>query len=297
MSEPAHDFSDIQLAVIGGSGFYAMPGLEEVQKMQIETPYGLPSAPIISGKLLDQRIVFLARHGENHQLLPSEIPQQANIWALKSLGVDRIIAVSAVGSLRQDYKPEDLVVPDQLIDRTSGNRPASFFGNGIVAHVSMAEPFCKVLREDIIEAITATKENSHNTGTYICIEGPAFGTIAESHLYQKWGASLVGMTGLPEAKLAREAEICYGMLAMVTDYDCWQEGKQPVEANTVAEVLLSNVKKSQKVVDELIAKPYKPRKCSCKNSLDNALITNMDSLDPETKKRLLPLLKNKVEDK
>ena len=297
MSEPAHDFSDIQLAVIGGSGFYAMPGLEEVQKMQIETPYGLPSAPIISGKLLDQRIVFLARHGDNHQLLPSEIPQQANIWALKSLGVDRIIAVSAVGSLRQDYKPEDLVVPDQLIDRTSGNRPASFFGNGIVAHVSMAEPFCRVLREDIIEAITAAKENSHNTGTYICIEGPAFGTIAESHLYQNWGASLVGMTGLPEAKLAREAEICYGMLAMVTDYDCWQEGKQPVEASTVAEVLLSNVKKSQRVVDELIAKPYEPRNCSCKNSLDNALITNIDSLDPETKKRLLPLLKNKIGDK
>ena len=297
MSEPAHDFSDIRLAVIGGSGFYTMPGLEEIQELRIETPYGLPSAPIISGKLLDQRIVFLARHGENHQLLPSEIPQQANIWALKSIGVERIIAVSAVGSLRKDYSPEDLVVPDQLIDRTSGNRPATFFGNGIVAHVSMAEPFCGVLREDIIEAITTAQENSHNAGTYICIEGPTFGTIAESHLFQKWGASLVGMTALPESKLAREAEICYGMLAMVTDYDCWQEGQQPVEAKTVAKVLLSNFKKSQKVVNELVLQPYKSRECSCKNSLDNALITNMDSIDPETKKRLLPLLKNKDGDK
>ena len=297
MSEPAHDFSDIRLAVIGGSGFYTMPGLEEIQELRIETPYGLPSAPIISGKLLDQRIVFLARHGENHQLLPSEIPQQANIWALKSIGVERIIAVSAVGSLRRDYIPEDFVVPDQLIDRTSGNRPATFFGNGIVAHVSMAEPFCKVLREDIMEAITTSKENSHNTGTYICIEGPTFGTIAESHLFQKWGASIVGMTGLPEAKLAREAEICYGMLAMVTDYDCWQEGQQPVEANTVAKVLVSNVKKSQKVVNELVLQPYKPRNCSCKNSLDNALITNINSINTETKKRLLPLLKNKDGDK
>ena len=297
MSEPADDFSDIRLAVIGGSGFYTMPGLEEIQEVRIETPYGLPSAPIISGKLLDQRIVFLARHGENHQLLPSEIPQQANIWALKSIGVERIIAVSAVGSLRKDYNPKDLVVPDQLIDRTSGNRPATFFGNGIVAHVSMAEPFCKVLREDLIEAITTAQENSHNAGTYICIEGPTFGTIAESHLFQKWGASIVGMTGLPEAKLAREAESCYGMLAMVTDYDCWQEGQQPVEANTVAKVLVSNVKKSQKVVNELVLQPYKPRNCSCKNSLDNALITNINSINPETKKRLLPLLKNKDGDK
>jgi len=294
MNESKNPSTPIHLAIIGGSGFYDMPGIENVQELQIKTPYGLPSDLIISGNLLNRKIIFLARHGKKHQLLPSEIPQLANIWALKSLGVERILAVSAVGSLRENYKPNDLIVPNQLIDRTTGQRTSTFFGNGVVAHVSMAEPFCNTLRKDIIAAIATTKESSHNDGTYICIEGPSFGTIAESRLYQSWGASLVGMTGLPEAKLAREAGICYGMLAMVTDYDSWQEGKHPVDASTIISVLQSNVKKSQKVIMALVEVLDKQYNCGCKNSLDNALITSMKSLDQETKKRLQPLLQNQL---
>ncbi|MEO6398907.1 MAG: MTAP family purine nucleoside phosphorylase, partial [Tepidiformaceae bacterium] len=195
----------IALAVLGGSGFYEMPGLQAVEEFLPETPFGPPSGTIRVGMLADTRVAFLARHGPNHALLPSEIPQQANIWALKSLGVPRILAVSAVGSLREDYRPGDMVVPDQLIDRTNGGRASTFFGQGVVAHASFGEPFCPELRQAASEAALATGTSTHSGGAYLCIEGPAFGTRAESEVYRQWGASVVGMTALPEAKLAREA--------------------------------------------------------------------------------------------
>ncbi len=209
----------IPLAVIGGSGFYDMPGLDSVEEVELETPYGQPSDAIRIGTIAGTRVAFLARHGRGHRLLPSELPQRANFWALKGLGVERVLSVSAVGSLREDYAPGHLVTPDQLIDRTNGVRPATFFGQGVVAHIAFADPFCPAMRLAVGTAATAAGATVHASGTYVVIEGPAFGTRAEGELQRGWGASIVGMTALPEAKLAREAELCYTTLAAVTDYD------------------------------------------------------------------------------
>ncbi len=283
----------IDFAVLGGSGFYSMPRLLDVAEVRVETPFGDPSDAIRVGTLEGRRVAFLARHGRHHTLLPSEIPQRANFWALKSLGVRRVLAVSAVGSLREDYRPGELTIPDQLIDRTRGERSATFFGEGIVAHVGFGEPFCESLRSALGIAANGAGVAAHSGGSYVVIEGPAFGTRAESEVYRSWGASLVGMTALPEAKLAREAELCYAMLAAVTDYDSWHAGYDAVTATTVFEVLSANVRASQEVVRQLALAQLRTD-CACGTTLDSALVTPPDRIATEARARLKPILARRL---
>jgi 5'-methylthioadenosine phosphorylase len=239
-------------------------------------------------------VAFLARHGRSHSLLPSEIPQRANFWALKKLGVQRVLAISAVGSLRADYRPGDIAVPDQLVDRTRGQRPATFFGDGVVAHVAFSDPFCPKLAHALGEAATVAGLRSHAGGTYVVIEGPAFGTRAESELYRSWGMSVVGMTALPEAKLAREAELCYALLAAVTDYDAWHADHEAVDAATVFAVLQRNVAAGHRVVRALMADlPAGP--CACHTALDSALVTPPDAIPRAARERLAPILARRLE--
>jgi 5'-methylthioadenosine phosphorylase len=280
----------VELAVIGGSGFYEMPGLERVDAVRVDTPFGPTSDAIRTGVLGGASVAFVARHGRHHTLLPSELPQRANFWALKSLGVKRVLAVSAVGSLREDYPPGEMVIPDQLIDRTRGQRAATFFGDGVVAHVAFGDPYCAALRAAVRGAATRAGAGGHDGGTYIVIEGPAFGTRAESELYRQWGASVVGMTALPEAKLAREAELCYATLAAVTDYDAWHSEHEAVDAATVFAVLRRNVEVSREVVRQLVAGLGSLEPCSCANALDAALVTPADAIPAAARDRLAPIL-------
>ncbi len=283
----------IPLAVIGGSGFYEMPGLTDIEEVAIETPFGPPSDVIHIGTLEGARVAFLARHGRGHRLLPSELPQRANFWALKSLGVERVLGVSAVGSLRQDYRPGHVVVPHQLIDRTHG-RPATFFGNGVVAHISFAEPFCPAMRHALREAAEGAGAIVHRDGVYVVMEGPAFSTRAESELHRAWRADLIGMTALPEAKLAREAELCYATLAAVTDFDTWHDAHESVDAALVFETLRKNVAVSQEAVRHL-AKALPARDtCGCASALDAALVTEPDSISEENRERLHPILTRRL---
>lgn len=284
----------IALAVLGGSGFYEMPGLESVEELSPETPFGPPSDTIRVGTLAGVRVAFLARHGRGHTLLPSEIPQRANIWALKSLGVERVIGVSAVGSLRRDYRPGDIVVPDQLIDRTRGSRAGTFFGGGVVAHVGFAEPFCPALRTACRESASAAGAPAHDGGAYVCIEGPAFGTRAESELYRQWGASIVGMTALPEAKLAREAELCYATLAAVTDFDSWHEEHEAVDAKSVFEVLKANVDAGREAIRLLVGRLAALEPCNCRTTLDAALVTARSAIAEDSRQRLEPILRRRL---
>ncbi|HEY5477348.1 MAG TPA: S-methyl-5'-thioadenosine phosphorylase [Tepidiformaceae bacterium] len=284
----------IELAVLGGSGFYEIPGLLISDELVIDTPFGATSDAIRVGTLDGVRVAFLARHGRNHSLLPSEIPQRANFWAFKSLGVRRVVGVSAVGSLRQDYAPGQMVTPDQIMDRTRGARPATFFGEGVVAHASLAEPFCPALRSSAMAAGRAAGAEVHPDGSYVVIEGPAFGTRAESELYRAWGASIVGMTALPEAKLAREAELCYAILASVTDYDAWHIGEEPVDATTVLDVLRHNVVVSQNAIRQLV-RNLPADNCSCGTALNAALVTPLAAIDAATRTRLAPILKRRLE--
>ncbi|MGH2632197.1 MAG: S-methyl-5'-thioadenosine phosphorylase [Tepidiformaceae bacterium] len=284
----------IELAILGGSGFYEMPGLGDVEERAVETPFGAPSDSIRIGMLEGRRVAFLARHGRQHSILPGELPQRANIWALKSLGVRTVLAVSAVGSLREDYAPGDMVVPDQLIDRTRGPRPATFFGQGVVAHVAFAEPFCSALRAAALQAATATGMPVHNGGSYVVIEGPAFGTRAESVLYRSWGASVVGMTAIPEAKLAREAELCYAVLAAVTDYDAWHADHDAVDAQAVFELLQQNAAAGREVVRQLVQALPLPGRCPCGTSLDAGLVTNPGAIDDASFERLRPILERRL---
>ena len=285
-----------RLAIVGGSGFYEMPGLTDTEDCTLETPFGPPSAAIRIGMLEGRRVAFLARHGRAHSLLPSELPQRANFWALKALGVERVLALSAVGSLREEYRPAEMVVPDQLIDRTRGSRPATFFGDGVVAHVAFAQPFCAQLRRLAKGASRAAGVVTHEGGSYVVIEGPAFGTLAESHLYRSWGASIVGMTALPEAKLAREAELCYAVLAAVTDYDAWHSEHEAVDASTVFEVLTANVAAGQEAVRNLVRTLPEERNCECGRALDAALVTPIASIPPAARERLRPILARRLGD-
>ena len=280
---------------MGGSGFYAMTGLAGVEELSIETPFGAPSDTITVGSLDGQRVAFLARHGRGHRLLPSEIPQRANFWALKSLGVRRVLAVSAVGSLRENYQPREFAVPDQLIDRTRGDRASSFFGEGVVAHVAFAEPFCPALRASALAAARRGGVTAHDGGSYVVIEGPAFGTRAESELYRAWGASLVGMTALPEAKLAREAELCYAMLAAVTDYDAWHAEEAAVDAAIVFETLQANADLSREAVRRLTGLLPPEEACACDRTLDTALVTAPEAISAAARERLRPLLARRVQ--
>ncbi|HWQ27825.1 MAG TPA: S-methyl-5'-thioadenosine phosphorylase [Dehalococcoidia bacterium] len=278
-----------KLAIIGGSGFYRMDGLEDITEVRVSTPFGDPSDAIVIGTLEGVRTAFLPRHGVGHRILPGEVPAQANIWALKSLGVERIVSVSAAGSLRTDIEPLHMVVPDQLIDRTR-NRRSTFFGNGLVAHIAFDEPFCPQLREALAAAAEAAGAVVHRGGTFVVMEGPAFSTKAESLLYRSWNADLIGMTALPEAKLAREAEICYATLACITDYDTWHEGHARVSADLILANLRANVEASKRVVREVARRFPEARACACGDALATAIVTSLDIVPEETKRALGPII-------
>jgi len=278
-----------RVAVIGGSGFYDMEGLTELEEVRQSTPFGDPSDSIVLGTLEGERVAFLPRHGKGHRILPTEVPARANIYALKSLGVEFIISVSAVGSLREELPPLHLVVPDQIIDRTRA-RVSTFFGSGLVAHVAMADPYCPVLGEIVYESARDAGATVRRGGTLVVMEGPAFSTRAESCLYRSWGADLIGMTALPEAKLAREAEICYVTLASVTDYDTWYEAHAEVTAEMILDNLSRNVATCRRVVVNAVRRLPETRRCFCATALDNALVTPMRLVPDQTKKALAPII-------
>ena len=278
-----------RLAVIGGSGLYDFPELADRGEHDIETPFGRPSDSIVTGTVSGVEVAFLPRHGRGHRISPTHLPARANIYALKTLGVERILSVSAVGSLREELKPLDMVIPDQLIDRTRG-RPATFFEDGIVAHVAFADPFCPDLSGLLHEAAVARGMTSHFGGTYVVMEGPQFSTRAESELYRSWGASVIGMTGLPEAKLAREAEMCYATMALITDYDCWREDGESVSVEMVVANLLRNAEAAQGVIREVVAGLTPARGCGCGSALRDAIITAPDMVPRHTLERLSPIV-------
>ena len=282
-----------RIGVIGGSGLYEMPGLTNLEKITIVTPFGSPSDSIVVGKLEGISVAFLPRHGRGHRLNPTEVPVKANIYALKSLGVEQIISISAVGSLQEPIRPLDMVVPDQLIDWTRG-RASTFFENGIVAHVSFAEPFCPVMRALLVESIKETGNTVHDGGTYVVMEGPPFSTIAESKLYRSWGASIIGMTALPEAKLAREAEMCYATLACATDYDVWHNDHDSVTVDMVIANLMQNVATAQETLRRIVGRLPEHRDCGCATALTNAVITSPDAMTSSAKNRLKFLLGDRV---
>lgn len=277
------------IGVIGGSGLYEMDGLKHVRAVALKTPFGKPSDRYIKGKLGETEVVFLPRHGKGHRWLPTEVNFRANLFGMKKLGVERIISVSAVGSLQQKIAPGDLVVPDQFIDRTS-KRPSTFFGNGIVAHVSFADPFCKELSAQLVNAAREEGARVHTGGTYLCMEGPQFSTRAESKLYRSWGADVIGMTNLQEAKLAREAEICFGTLALATDYDCWNESAADVEIDHVLRILQQNVELAQRTIGRVIATLSDSRSCSCASALKDAIITEHSQIPKKIRADLKPII-------
>ncbi len=279
----------VQLAIIGGSGLYHMEHLQDIQEYDLDTPFGKPSAPIVIGTLEGMRLAFLARHGIGHTLTPSEVPYRANIYALKSLGVERIVSISACGSLREDYAPGHIVIPDQIFDNTRG-RIRSFFGEGLVAHISAADPYCPHLSDQLEQAVRAAGGTVHRGGTFVIIEGPRFSTKAESHLYRSWGMSIIGMTAAPEAFLAREAEICYATMAHVTDYDVWHVSEAPVTVEMVIRILNQNTHLAQEAIRHLVRAFQAERLCECGHALANALITQPDRIPLTTRRLLRPLI-------
>lgn len=277
------------LGIIGGTGLYDMEALEDRESVRVDTPFGPPSDDILTGVLAGSRLAFLPRHGRGHRLLPSELNSRANIWAFKKLGVDSMVSVSAVGSLREDIAPGDLVLPDQFIDRTWG-RESTFFGDGLVAHVAFGDPVCGQLSARVFAAAEAGSARVHRGGTYVCIQGPAFSTRAESRLFRSWGGDVVGMTNLPEARLAREAEFCFATLALVTDYDCWREEEAAVDAGSIMEVLAANAAVARDVVAR-VADSYDPGPgCDCQRVLDTALVSDRSMVPAETKEKLALLM-------
>jgi 5'-methylthioadenosine phosphorylase len=277
------------IGVIGGSGLYQMEGLKQVREVEVKTPFGKPSDKFITGKLGATELVFLPRHGKGHRWLPTEVNFRANIFAMKKLGVERIISVSAVGSLRENIAPGHVVVPDQFIDRTT-QRPSTFFGKGIVAHVSLADPVCKTLSEKLAAAAKDEGAVVHSGGTYLCMEGPQFSTKAESHMYRAWGADVIGMTNLQEAKLAREAEICFGTIALATDYDCWNETAGAVEIEHVLNVLAQNVELAQRTIRSVVGMLAEARSCACASALKDAIITDRRRIPKDVRARLRPII-------
>jgi 5'-methylthioadenosine phosphorylase len=274
-----------EIGIIGGSGLYAMPGLTQTEEVNVTTPFGPPSDAFVAGELEGRRVVFLARHGRGHHLLPSELNFRANIFAMKKLGVERILSVSAVGSLKEEHKPTDFVIPDQFIDRTY-HRESTFFGNGIVGHVSFGDPICSTVADAISKACSEVGVTGKPKGTYVCMEGPQFSTRAESNLYRSWGADVIGMTNLQEAKLAREAEICYATMAMVTDYDCWHQSHDSVTVDQIIAVLHQNSANAAKVVRAAVAAMPKDRDCACATALKFAILTDPAKVPPATIDRL-----------
>jgi 5'-methylthioadenosine phosphorylase len=281
--------TDIRIGVIGGSGLYEMDALTSREEVRVSTPFGDPSSPYIVGTLNDQRVAFLARHGQGHRLMPSELNFRANIFGFKTLGVDWILSASAVGSLQEEYRPLDIVIPDQFLDRTRG-RISTFFGGGIVAHVGFAHPFCPVLSDIAFDAARGAGARVHRGGTYVCMEGPQFSTLAESRLYRSWKMDVIGMTNLQEAKLAREAEICYTTLALVTDYDCWHEGHDAVTVDMIIATLTQNAVMAQQVVASAVARLPVDRGCECATALGSAIISSPDLMPLDRKRDLAPII-------
>jgi 5'-methylthioadenosine phosphorylase len=273
VSEPSAD-----IAIIGGSGLYHLGLIDEPRSVQVTTPFGPPSDDIVVGTVAGRRVAFLPRHGRGHRLTPSEIPTRANMYALRVLGVRQVVAVSAVGSLAERYAPGHLVLPDQVVDRTKGIRPASFFGGGLVAHVPLADPICPRLRGRIRDAARGVDGVVHDRATYCCIEGPQFSTRAESHLYRAWGMDIIGMTAVPEVGLAREAQLCYALIALVTDYDCWHVSEEPVTADMVAQVMARNTALAGEVLRRALAVMDDDADCACQHALDAAVLTAPDAV-------------------
>jgi len=281
------------IGIIGGSGLYQMAELENVEKISVNTPFGPPSDSFIVGTLESNRVAFLPRHGRGHRFTPTEVPFRANIYAMKLLGVERILSASAVGSLQEQFAPLDMVIPDQFFDRTRARaRESTFFGEGIVAHVTFAHPVCDELGDILEESCKVTDVKAHRRGTYLCMEGPAFSTKAESEVYRSWGMSVIGMTNLQEAKLAREAEICYATLALVTDYDCWHPGHDAVTAESVIQYLNKNVRNAQLIMKEAVRRlGAQERNCKCSSALKHAIFTPPQLWPEETRKKLDAIVK------
>lgn len=281
--------AEAKIGIIGGTGLYEMDGLENARTIEVDTPFGRPSDHFVVGKLAGKRVAFLARHGRGHRIIPSEVPAQANVYAFKVLGVEQIISVSAVGSMREELRPLDMVIPEQYFDRTR-SRPNTLFGRGIAVHVSFDQPVCPHLSEAIYRAALKTGGRVHRGGTYLCIEGPAFSSKAESRIYRQWGVDVIGMTALPEAKFAREAEICYVTLAFVTDYDVWHESEAAVTVGMILENLHKNTAMARQVIREALPLLDAERDCVCANALASAIVTPVDMMPPEEKEKMGPIL-------
>ena len=278
-----------QIGIIGGSGLYDMADVTEREEVKVTTPFGEPSAPFLLGTLRGKRVAFLARHGGGHRVSPSELNFRANIFGMKTLGVEYILSASAVGSLKEEYKPADIVIPDQFFDRTKG-RPSSFFGRGLVGHVGFAHPFCKILSGIAYDSGTRAGATVHKGGTYVCMEGPQFSTLAESKLYRSWGMDIIGMTNLQEAKLAREAEICYTTIALVTDYDCWHPDHDSVTVEMVMSTLAKNAATAQQIIAGAVERLPYDRTCECASALKYALVTRPEMVPDQIKKDLAPII-------
>ncbi|HZJ30879.1 MAG TPA: S-methyl-5'-thioadenosine phosphorylase [Vicinamibacterales bacterium] len=279
----------VQIGIIGGSGLYDMAEVTDRSEITVPTPFGDPSGPYVIGTLRGKRVAFLSRHGAGHRLSPSELNFRANIFGMKTLGVEFILSASAVGSLKQEYKPLDIVIPDQFIDRTRG-RISTFFGRGLVAHIAFAHPFCTVLSDVALTSGKTAGATIHKGGTYVCMEGPQFSTLAESKLYRSWGADIIGMTNLQEAKLAREAEICYTTIALVTDYDCWHPDHDSVTVEMIVANLMQNAKTAQQIIAGAVDRLPFERTCECASALKFALITRPEAIPETTARELAPLV-------
>ncbi len=283
MSQPA-------IGVIGGSGLYQMEELTEVREVNVETPFGAPSDAYITGVLDGVKMVFLPRHGRGHRFLPSEVNYRANIYGMKTLGVERIISVSAVGSMKEEIVPGHIVIPDQFFDRTQGKRASTFFGSGVVGHVQFADPVCAELAQVLSEAAGEAGATAHRGGTYVCIEGPNFSTRAESKIYRSWGVDVIGMTNIPEARLAREAEICYGTVALATDYDCWHEEHDDVSVDAVLAIIRQNVATARGIIKAAAGRIAARRTCGCGSALQYAIMTDKGLIPEQTRRDLAPLI-------
>jgi 5'-methylthioadenosine phosphorylase len=279
----------VQIGIIGGSGLYDMAGVTDRKEVILTTPFGEPSGPYVLGTLRGRRVAFLARHAAGHRILPSEINFRANIFGMKLLGVDHILSASAVGSLKEQYKPLDIVIPDQFFDRTKG-RASTFFGRGLAAHVAFAHPFCRILSGIAYDSGRSAGATVHKGGTYVCMEGPQFSTLAESKLYRSWGMDIIGMTNLQEAKLAREAEICYATIALVTDYDCWHPDHDSVTVDMIIANLTQNAKTAEQIIAGAVAELPFERTCECASALKYALVTRPDAIPAQVKKDLAPII-------
>src|SRR5437867_2389615 len=283
------DLPRARIGIIGGSGLYEVEGIADLQEVRVDTPFGAPSDAYVVGAFRGQPVAFLPRHGRGHRISPSELNSRANVFGFKLLGVERLISVSAVGSMREEIRPLDMVLPDQLFDRTRG-RPSSFFGRGLVVHVGFADPVCADLADALGQAAERVGARLHRGGTYLCIEGPQFSTRAESRIYRQWGVDVIGMTALPEAKLAREAEICYAILALATDYDVWHESEEAVTVEMVVQNLLKNVATAKSILVEAIGRVGARDRCGCGTALKDALMTRPELVPAELKRELAPLI-------